>query len=154
MTTRVFALLVLGLALAGCGSTKPPSTHPYTPRLAALYRATHVLPYFVSSTSLAIQTFGSSSCPEVPKTLTVLDPHTIRIDLTPGTRGPGEELISHPPASGICTADYGSIMMTVSLPCGIDVRHSVTLRLDYPDNDNPRVETVPPLFHLLAGCGK
>ncbi|HEY0614804.1 MAG TPA: hypothetical protein VGC96_09200 [Candidatus Elarobacter sp.] len=157
MATRISALVVLAVVLAGCGTSTsrkgsglPPAPHVH--RSYALHvwllnpaLARHRLPFFASAQRLAMATSGSSSCPNVPGAITVLTPHSISIDLSPGSRGSGAELLPHPPAGGVCTADFGATRMLVALPRGIDVHHAVTVTLSYPGHGRPFVETVPPL---------
>ena len=146
MTTRPAAVVLLGLALAGCGSSSPANTHRYTLRVVPANRAVlrHHLPFFVSPTRLAIETFGSSSCPWVPTKLTVIGPHLIRLDLRAGSREPGGALVPRPPASGVCTTDFGPTPMVVSLPSRVDAHHRLTIRLYYGGhNPRPTIVTAP-----------
>ncbi len=168
-------LLSLGLAMAGCASgggkrSTEGKSHPqgsaYTLRVAAgnkdtLGRATGKrLPLFVSPTSLAIGTSGSSNCPTVPNKLVVLTPDTIRIDLARGSwqptgtwlhrrvrgrRIPRMRLVAHPPSNGICLADLTLTPMIVSLPSQINSHHRLTIRFYSPLTKKPFIATVPPL---------
>jgi hypothetical protein len=168
-------LLSLGLATAGCASgggkrstegTSHPQGSAYSLHVVAgtkdtLGRAVGKrLPLFVSPTSLAIATSGSSNCPTVPDKLVVLAPDTIRIDLARGSwrptgtwlhhrvrgrRIPRMRLVAHPPANGICLADLTDTPMIVSLPSQIDVHRRLTIRFCYPLTKKPFIATAPPL---------
>jgi hypothetical protein len=170
-------LALLGLALAGCAgsggkhSTSANSSHtrnsPYSLRVVAGNRDTipaadlrKRFPLFLSPTSLAIATSGSSNCPTVPDKLVVLTPDTIRIDLARGSWGPTGtwlhqrvrghriermRLVARPPANGFCLADLTDTPMVVSIPSQINVHHRVTIRFYYPLTSKPYIATVPPL---------
>lgn len=168
-------LLSLGVAMAGCaggggkrsseGKSHPQgsaySLHVVAGNKATLGRANGKrLPLFLSPTSLAIATSGSSNCPTVPDKLVVLTPDTIRIDLARGSwqptgtwlhhrvrghRIPRMRLVAHPPANGACFLDLTDTPMIVSLPSQINIHHRLTIRFYYPPTQKPFVATVPPL---------
>jgi hypothetical protein len=168
-------LLLLGLAVAGCASgggkrSTEGKSHPqgsaYSLHVVAGNRHTlgravgKHLPVFVSPTSLAISTSGSSNCPTVPDKLVVLTPDTIRIDMARGSwrptgtwlhhrvrgrRIPRMRLVAHPPANGVCLADLTDTPMIVSLPSQINAHHRLTIRFYYPLTKKPYIATAPPL---------
>ena len=154
---------VVGFAAAGCAggsqhrattSAKPkvpvPGSNP-TPLVVAV--GTHEMPgivlrhgaplqssprggaQFVSPTRLAIVTWGSGNCPEVPKRLVVANPSSIRIRL--GLRKP---------ANGICLADLRSIPEVIAInPKQIDVHSRLAIRLYAAPRTKPVLRFAPPL---------
>ena len=149
---KLALVAAVGLLLVGCGS----STH-------STRRSSHVpqvfplgwsaLPHgarFFSPTRLGIVTWGSSSCPSVPDRLTVVNRSSIRIHLVTGSwrRVVGRRmgLLTHPPAGGVCTADWGSMRLAVAIdPNRIDVHRPLTVNLYYRDDTKPTTFTAPAL---------
>jgi hypothetical protein len=100
---------------------------------------------FLSPTRLGIVTTGSSSCPSVPKRLVLQHPDRIWIHLTVGSWD-GDNLVAHPPRSGICTTDYGTTQMVLTIdPKVIDVHRPATVRFLYGDGKKPLVRVAAPL---------
>jgi hypothetical protein len=86
---------------------------------------------FVSATSLSIVTLGSSSCPSVPDELVIENRHSIRVHLIVGSRT-GDGIVAQPPPSGVCTTDYGTTAMELSVdPTEIDVHARLTVSFVY-----------------------
>ncbi len=82
---------------------------------------------FVSSTRLAIVTWGSGSCPEVPDKLTIVNPTTLRVHLAHGSYGK-KYLVPHLPRNGICTTDLATTPMLLPIdPRFIDVHHPLRI---------------------------
>jgi hypothetical protein len=82
---------------------------------------------FVSSTRLAIVTWGSGSCPAVPDELTVVNPTTLRVHLAHGSYGK-KYLVPHLPRNKICTTDIATTPMLLPIdPAFIDVHHRLRI---------------------------
>ena len=157
-------ILAAGQILAGCGWGQPsglaprPHHHRGVAHYPVVVHSPPVAPgngaspgllresaHFVSPTRLEIVTLGSSSCPSVPDELVVESPHRIRIHLTLGSRLEGG-IVTHPPPSGACTADYGETAIVVAIdPTAIDVHHPLTVRFFYEHSTTPIVRTAAPL---------
>ena len=171
---RVVPLALLGLAVAGCAGsggrhtttrtrtadTQAPAAHrsALPPPLVAIGRTalTGVNlrdgASLLSPRRLAIVTVGSGSCPAIPDRLVVQSPHTIRIHLTLGTWQPiGSShrlrLVAHASRHTICTADLTTTPMVVAIdPKRVDVRHRLTVYLDYYTSKKPIVRYAPALY--------
>jgi hypothetical protein len=161
----------LGFALAGCGgSTHTPSV-PATPRASTTYRlritpadratlggaSVRRLPLFVSPGRLALATWGSSNCLNVPGKLSVLGPDAIRVDLVAGSWRPGDawlryrdddritrgmRIVARRPSG--CLDDLTETPMVVSLPQQVNVNARLTIRLYYPLATKAVVLHAPP----------
>lgn len=115
---------------------------------------------FLSPTRLAIETWGSGSCPAIPNRLSVLGPDTIRIHLILGTWRPlgssgriigrnralpGMRLVPQRPNGG-CTLDLRQTPMVISInPRQINVHRELTIRFYYYRSKKAEVRTAPPL---------
>ena len=147
---RIALIAAATIALAGCGSGsgRGPHSHPpfigYTPVVVAANRMSPDMilgriAQLMSPTRLAIVTTGSSSCPSVPDRLIVDSPHKIRIHLTAGSWERGK-LVAHPPPGGVCTADYGTTHMVITInPRHIAVHRPLTVVLSYGGGKKPEV---------------
>ena len=75
----------------------------------------------------------------------MLTPHAIRIHLTVGSWDRGG-LVAHPPSGGVCTADYGTTQMALTIdPKRIAVHRPLTVRFLYNDSKKPLVRIAAPL---------
>ena len=148
---RLALIAAAGIALAGCGgshaSSSGPRPHSHDPPAVAPLHAPRVRHFaqLLSPTRLGIVTTGSSSCPSVPDELVVVTPHNIRIHLTVGSWDRGK-LVEHPPPGGVCTADYGTTQMVLTIdPKLIAVQRPLTVEFLYPDSKKPLVRVAAPL---------
>ena len=161
----------LGLALAACGASAHTLSVSAISRASPVYRlritplargtlhrgSVRRLPLFVSPGRLALATWGSSNCLNVPGKLSVLGPDAIRIDLVGGSWRPGDawlryreddrstrgmRIVARRP--GGCLLDLTETAMVVSLPQQIDLNDRLTIRLHYPLARKAVVLHVPP----------
>ncbi|HUZ14817.1 MAG TPA: hypothetical protein VMU72_01400 [Gaiellaceae bacterium] len=173
MTRRgLFAVLAgLGFALAGCGgsthtpsvSATPLASTTYRLRITPADRATlggasvRRLPLFVSRGRLALATWGSSNCLNVPGKLSVLGPDAIRVDLVAGSWRPSGAWLRYRADDrttrgmrivasrlGGCLQDLRETPMVVSLPRQINVNARLTIHLYYPLATKAVVLHAPP----------
>ena len=122
--------LILGLALAGCGSSGPRSSPVVLVNARGVSHAG-----FLSPTRLAFYRSGGG-CPSVPTRLTVQSPDAIRIDMT----------AAKPPPSGGCTTNLLISPVVIQInPKQINVHHRLKVSLYYPLNKHPTVYHFPPL---------
>jgi hypothetical protein len=138
-------LVAVGLVAAGCagsgGKRAAAQTTPKTPLVVTVYAK---LPKtldlsdgaaFLSPIRLAIVSWGSGNCPNVPKRLTVVNPSSIRIRLAVKV-----------PANGICLANLRSIPVVVAIdPRRIDVHRPLTIHLLAGRHAKPILRVAPPL---------
>ena len=137
-------LVAVGLVAAGCagsgGKRAAAQTTPETPLVAVYAKLPKTLDLsngaaFLSPIRLAIVSWGSGNCPNVPKRLTVVNPSSIRVRL-------GVKV----PANGICLADLRSIPVVVAIdPRRIDVHRSLTVHLYAGRHAKPILRVAPPL---------
>ena len=97
---------------------------------------------FISPSRLAFLTSGSPSCPPAPYKLVVENAHSVRIDLTTGSR--------RRPAGSTCSLARVLSPVAVAIdPTQIDVHHRLRVSLYYFTGDaalvRPVVLTAPPL---------
>ena len=171
LTLLALLLAAIGLALAGCAgssgqhpttgtssektmaSRSPVATRP--PVFVVSHKAMaavnpHTGARFLSPTRLAFWTWGSGTCPAVPRRLVIQNSDSIRIDLTMGSwrpRGspPGRMvLVAHRPRGGGCTLDLRPTAMAIAInPRQINVHRQLTIRLFY--GKKPAILTAPAL---------
>ncbi len=154
---RLALIAAAGIALAGCGSSRPSISAPpgHFPKIHSPIvmsadrppRAFHMSGFvqLFSPTRLAIATWGSSSCPSVPDELVVQSRHAIRLHLVTGSWTRGGP-VARPPENGICTADLGTARMLVAIdPTEVDVHHPLKVSFFYRDGKKPQVWTAEPL---------
>jgi hypothetical protein len=169
---RLFVVFAgLGFALAGCGgsihtpsvSATPRASTAFRLRIAPADRATlggasvRRLPLVVSPGRLALATWGSSDCLNVPGRLSVLGPDAIRVDLVAGSWRPGDawlryrdgdrttrgmRIVARRPSG--CLENLLETPMVVSLPPQINVNERLTIRLYYPGATKAVVLHAPP----------
>jgi hypothetical protein len=130
------SLTVLGLALAGCGGGNAGGSLLPSPVVVANAPRLSVHgARLLSPRRLAFDTSGSSSCPNVPATLVIQNPHSIRVNMKAAT-----------PSDGICTADLLISPVAIAInPKEIDVHQPLKVSLYYPLAKQPVVFTAPPL---------